>query len=156
MKKIKLTQNKYALVDNEDFEWLNSFKWCIVGYKNYYYAGRDDKGKKVKMHRLIVNPIGKQVVDHINGNTLDNRKKNLRLCFNYENIKNRRLNRNNVSGYKGIIWTPHMNKWKTRISNEGKSIHVGYFDTKKEAAIAYNAAAVVLHKKFAKLNEITN
>lgn len=87
MKKILLNNNNYAIVDDEDFEFLNKFNW----HKSETgYAVRCEKRKTIRMHRLIVNCPDDMLVDHINGNRLDNRKQNLRICTFNENIRNRK------------------------------------------------------------------
>ena len=91
-------------------------------------------------------------VDHINGNPLDNRKSNLRICTNAENQRNRGVNKNNTSGYKGVCWAKQNKKWKARIKHNGKLIHLGYYKDKEEAARAYDKKAKELHGEYAYLN----
>ena len=108
---------------------------------------------KLRLHRAILNPPKKMVVDHINGNGLDNRRENLRVCTVAENTKNQRLPANNKSGYKGV----HKNykgdkRWSVNIMYKGKTRYVGRFDTPEEGARAYDAKAKELYGKFARLN----
>ena len=129
MKKIKLTQNKYVLVDDEDYEWLNQWKWCF----NSHYAARNVyHGKKVSsilMHRLINNtPEGKQT-DHINRNKLDNRRKNLRSVTRSQNMRNK--------GKKGYSWHKRTKKWYAKITLNGKRVSLGYFTKESDARRAY-------------------
>ncbi len=155
MKKIKLTQNQYALVDNEDFEYLNKLKWFVVKRRNNQFgAAKWYKNKFIYMHRYITNCPDNQYVDHINGNPLDNRKCNLRICTNSENLRNRGRQKNNKSGYKGVDFIKKRKKFRARITILNKEIHLGYFLTEIEAAKAYNSAAIKYHKKFANLNKI--
>jgi hypothetical protein len=166
MKKIKLTQDQWALVDDEDYDRLNEHRWCAQKHvTKKFYATRssptDSNGKrnKIHMHRVITNaPKGKQV-DHINGNPLDNRKENLRVCTNSENQMNRGKQGNNKSGYKGIR---HMKDkrminelskpWQAKIQLNRKKIHLGMYKTKEEAARAYDKKAIELFGEFAQLN----
>jgi len=106
-KLIPLTQGKFAIVDAEDYDWLNKHKWCACKVKQTYYAKRKGKGKLVCMHRQITSAPPHLLVDHINRNGLDNRKKNLRLCTRAENSRNRRSLRNKSSRYKAITATAH-------------------------------------------------
>ena len=150
MKKIKLTQNKYALVDDEDFEKLSKYKWHFTGQYAAHRLHRNGGNKKIQwMHRFILNtPIGKDT-DHINGNKLDNRKKNLRICSRTENSRNSKIRSNNTSGFKGVHWHGALKKWRARIKVNGKCIHLGCFDDKKSAHNAYCKASEILFGEFA-------
>jgi len=104
-------------------------------------------GKLVRMHRIIAGANHKdEIVDHINGNTLDNRRSNLRICSNAENGRNRGKNSNNSSGFKGVFLK--RDKWAAQIKHNGKSIHLGTFKTPEEAHLAYQRAANKLHGRF--------
>lgn len=106
------------------------------------------------IHRLIMNASPDEYVDHINGDTTDNRRENLRICSNANNIQNSGVRKNNTSGYKGVWWNERNQCWQAQIRSKGKRIHVGNFKCKHEAAKAWNAAALKYHDEFAKLNEI--
>lgn len=106
------------------------------------------KKRLVAMHVAILGMEG----DHISRNTLDNRRGNLRPCTNAENSKNRNLNRNNKSGFKGVYWHERRQRWMAQICADGKQIDLGRFKTKEEAARAYNEAANRLHGDFASPN----
>jgi hypothetical protein len=95
-------------------------------------------------------------IDHKFGDTLDNRKQSLRLCTNDENRKNSKLNKNNTSGYKGVIWYKPYKKWRAEITIFYISKHLGYFKNKICAACAYNNAASKYFGEFARLNEVNN
>lgn len=156
MKKIPLTQGKFALVDDEDYERLIAMgKWQCVGRGKKVYAVKMFwKKKHIIMHRFIVDaPIGFEV-DHINGDGLNNRRENLRICTVSENGRNLSKRKDNTSGFKGVNWHKQKSKWRARIQLDKKRIDVGYFDCPIEAARAYNAAAIKYHGEFAKLNEI--
>ena len=103
------------------------------------------------MHRAIMEITSKLQTDHINGNGLDNRRKNLRVCTHQENVINSRKQKNNTSGYKGVGWEKRRKKWIARITKSGKNKYLGQFDTAKQAYAAYCEAAKELHKDFARL-----
>ena len=155
-KKIPLTQGKVALVDIEDYEWLNQWKW--QAHKNtkgfFYVAGRNKKQKFQSMHRKIMKAPKGMEVDHINGDGLDNRRNNLRTCSHSQNIMNSKMRIDNTNGYKGIRYHKQNKKWQARIKKNKKDNHLGYFTTPQEAALAYNEAAKKFFGEFAKLNVI--
>ena len=150
MKKIKLSRGKYTIVDDEDFEWLNRWKWS---YNSLGYARMGQNYKTILMHRLIMNTPHGMETDHINGNGLDNRRSNLRICTRSQNKMNTCLSSKNTSGYKGVCWNKNSKKWRAEIEYK-KSICLGYFDNKIDAAKAYNQKAKELFGEFAKLNKI--
>ena len=157
MKEIKLTQDKIALVDDEDFEYLNQFKWYAGKSINTFYACRRLGKTEIRMHREIMktqleNNIGK-LIDHKDGNGLNNQKNNLRTCTISENNKNRHTI-NNSSGYLGVSLSKRRKKWLAQIKNNKKVIYLGYFKDKKDAAKAYNEAAIKYHGEFASPNII--
>lgn len=152
MKEIHLTgiygEGKVAIIDDEDFDMVNSFNWHVVNNYPVKSLGQRPNRKKISMHRFVLGyiPEGK-LVDHINGDTLDNRKVNLRICTNAQNQMNaKKQDINNASSiYKGVI---KHKPWRASIANTT----IGYFDTEIEAAQAYDTKAVELYGDFAKLN----
>lgn len=160
MKEIKLTQGKVALVDDEDYEHLNQWKWhARKDGDQPYYAVRMDyayKPKKmVKMHRAVMNVSEPRlVVDHKNHDTLDNRKQNLRICTVKENTLNRVASKSSTSKFLGVSLNTKARKWVAQIQKKGKNTYLGCFDTQEEAALAYNKAAEVIHGEYANLNVI--
>jgi len=162
MKKIKLTQGKFTLVDDCDYEYLNQWKWYAHRCGNIFYAvrgSRKDECKKpklIRMHRVIVQRMGMefQEVDHIDMNGLNNQRFNLRVATHQENAFNQNKYKNNTSGHKGVDWYKPYQKWRTRIMVNGKNIHLGYFDDIDDAARAYNKAAMQHFGEFARLNII--
>ena len=159
MKEIQLTQGKVALVDDADFEWLNQWKWCCHTWKRKSYAERveiiDGKRFVIKMHRLILglsHGDGK-LVDHEDGDGLNNQRYNVRVCDYNVNNWNRKVRHDAASPYKGVS-VYRKTKWKATINFNGKQYWLGSFDCQKEAAKAYNLAAVKYHGAFAKLNQI--
>ena len=155
MKKIKLTQGKVSLIDDEDFVRVSKYKWCFNF--NGYAERRESKvlgGKIVRMHRFIMSAPKDKMVDHINMKGLDNRKANLRLCTKSENMCNRNKTRVNKSGYKGVSWDSVNNKWTAQIVVGGKNIKLGRYKSAREAGVVYNNAAIIHHGEFANLNKI--
>ena len=154
MKKILLTQGKFALVDDADFEWLNQWKWCLYKCGRWEYAKRrGGDGKIIIMHRLIMGlePGDGQQVDHIDGNRSDNRRCNLRICTNRQNAQNSR-SRGGKSKYKGVSWYKPFRKWRARIVIDSKETCLGYFENELDAATAYDSAALKYFGEFALTN----
>ena len=152
MKEIPLTRNKVALVDDEDYEKLSQHKWHCMKFRNKYYARRcDGHNKKIYMHREIAGfPEGK-IVDHRNGNGLDNQRHNLRNCTQHENGMNKSLTVSESSSpFKGV--TIRNNKFIARITYNGEQIFIGRFEKGIDAAIAYDKRATELFGEFAKTN----
>ncbi len=102
--------------------------------------------------RLITGALPGMIVDHINGDTLDNRRANLRVCTMAQNVRNRKKPRTNTSGYKGVHWMPRHKKWMAKITCAGKHIFLGLFDDPAEAHAAYCAAAKKYHGDFARFD----
>jgi hypothetical protein len=153
MKEIQLTQGQFALVDDIDYKHFNQWKWHAQKKGSTYYAVRTEGSvfkKRFIMHREIVNAPKGMDVDHHNGNGLDNRRANLRICTRAQNLSNR-YNKN-VSGYKGVVWQEHARKYKAQITRNSKVAHLGYFDNPIEAAQAYDRAAKEYFGEFAKTN----
>lgn len=155
MKEIKLTQGRKAVVDNDDFDKLIVFKWC---YLKTGCAGRGSRTnelstrKTVLMHRQILQCPDGLFVDHKNGNRLDNRKSNLRICTKRENAYNVGLVSSNKSGYRGVSFDSRSGRWRARIRTVVAYKSLGYFSTAQGAAEAYNAEAINIHKEFHRSN----
>lgn len=134
-----------VLLDDEDYEKIIKMgKWCVRKAKNrnnlYYFQHRIDKKTRIEMHRFILNcPKGKYV-DHINHNTLDNRKANLRICSNADNLRNGKIRVNNTSGINGVCFDKSRNKWIVHIRVNYKKIYLGRFDDIEEAKKARKKA----------------
>lgn len=155
VKKIPLTQGKFALVDDEDFEWLNQFKWhvqyqpTIDGFyarRNQYigYFNGKQKQKMIFMHRLIMERVighelqRSEFTDHINHDPVDNRRENLRIVSNRQNQQNQKNKKS--SKYPGVYWYKQDKKWRAKIKLNGKSKHLGSFIDERDAAMAYERA----------------
>lgn len=160
MKKIPLTQGKFTIVDDCDYEFLMQWKWYYHKSRSEeqgYVAHRINKTKIIWMHRVILERMGhKDFVksDHINRNKLNNRRCNLRPATSHQSSCNRNKRRDNTSGYIGVTWCKRYKKWYAYINRNRKHIHLGYYDDPKEAAKVYNKAALKYHGKFAVLNEV--
>ena len=155
---IALTQGKFAIVDAADYEWLNQYKWYASrSAEGVYYACRQSGSRSILMHREIMDPPAGHVVDHINRNSVNNRRCNLRVCTQAENVRNCR-GRGTGSRYKGVRPRREQNKWQARIAINGRGESIGCFDSEIEAALAYDLRAIVLFGQFAYLNfpDITN
>lgn len=154
MKRIKLTQNKWAVVDNEDYERVNQYKWCAYFHHGNWYAVRwiNKKPATQRMHNFIMNCPKGLVVDHRNHNGFDNRRCNLRICTTAQNNMNQKLQRNTSSKYKGVSWYKRDKKWMAYIRLNGKRIYLGYYINEIDAAKTYDKKAKELFGKFAYLN----
>lgn len=150
------TKKRYRiLVDDADFEALNAYTWCLDG-KGYARRAepirpQNPKQRIVYMHRQILCLVpgdGKQV-DHINGNPLDNRRANLRVCTQTENKRNRGAQINNNSGFKGVSFHKQRRKWAAQVTADGKQKYLGLFETPQLAHEMYCLAADMLHGEFA-------
>ena len=142
--------DKYVLIDTKDLELIDQCTWYGKTGKWDQYARGTIQGKEYKMHRIILNVTDPKIhVDHINGNTYDNRRSNLRLSNNMMNHANQKIRSDNKTGFKGV--TKRGTKYIARIGKAGKIV-LGYYTTPEEAAHAYDIAAIKLYGEYAKLN----
>ena len=150
MRRIRLSNGMYAKVDDDKYETLKQIRWHAKRHPttgNWYVVG-SHKGKTVSMHRLILEaPMGTHV-DHINGNGRDNRKTNLRLVTAAQNSRNRGKTRKNTTGYKGVSRQKGRRKFRAQIQVHRKAIYLGWYDTRREAALAYDRAVRKYHGQF--------
>lgn len=126
------SKSETILIDSEDYDKVKDYCWSR-GAVGYAVARDSDIDAPSLMHRLIMNPCKDEVVDHMNHNKLDNRKKNLRLCEQRHNARNTVTPSDNTSGHKGVYWNKEKRKWNVKIGYENKSIDYGYFDSIEEA-----------------------
>lgn len=151
MKQIPLTKGMVSVVDDEDFEFLSQWKWCAIhGKRDKWYAGRGSTNSTVLMHRVILNPGYGLEVDHIDGNSLNNRRENIRLVPHSDNCKNRRASSNNTSGFNGVYKHPY--GWVSTIGVNNQSVYLGLFKEKWLAARVFDKAALHFRGKLAVLN----
>jgi hypothetical protein len=151
-----------CVVDDEDYEILKNYRWSLYGTKGGKQQGyartcftprvfsKGDKQVMVPMHRAILwHPEG-SLIDHINGNTLDNRKSNLRVCTAKQNAQNRRKSSHNKSGYKGVCWQRGGSKWRAIIKFDGKGYQLGSSQSARSCGLAYQMFAREIFKEFAR------
>jgi hypothetical protein len=150
MRKIRLSNGMYAKVDDDDYEALKQIRWYSRRHRTTgkWYATSHGKGRSIQMHRLILDAPKEMQVDHINGNGLDNRRSNLRLATSTENARNRDKFKNNTTGYKGVSRQKGRKKFRAQIYANGKAIYLGWYDTAREAALAYDRAVRKYHGEF--------
>lgn len=149
MKKVELTKNKVATVDDCDFKKVSKFNWyCQETLSNRFYARRTTDG--LYLHTFLMGNFKNKVIDHINGNSLDNTRDNLRFCDFVENLHNKKVYKNNKTGLKGIF--RDRNRWRARITVEKRKISIGSYASKNEAALAYDHAAKHYFGNFALTN----
>jgi hypothetical protein len=160
------TKNGYIFqIDQEDYDKIRNYPW--YGYKSTYRLKNGEKkqctkyivahisaNERVNLHKLIMNTPVEIRIDHKNGDGLDNRKSNLRICTQSQNQMNKLKNCNNKSGYKGVSWDKTRNKWRSFIMLAGKNKCLGRFNSPEQAALAYNRAATKHFGEFAKLNKV--
>lgn len=155
MREISLTRGFVALVDDEDYEALARFSWCAVRFSGKtLYALRSvrlnpHRTKNFVMHRELMNPTAGALVDHANGDGLDNRRANLRLATRAQNMQNRRI-QSGSSRFKGVSWDD--GSWRSYISCNGTRMWLGNFADEENAARAYDERARELFGPFAALN----
>lgn len=158
MKEIPLSQGKVSLVDDDDYEWLNQWKWTYktgYAYRNKYSR---NKTEHIYMHSVILKPTNGLMIDHKDRNGLNNQRANLRLCTPSQNCINKKKQCNNKSGFRGVSrYTPE-GKWVAQIAVNGRHTRIGFYSTKEAAAVAYDLAAIKYHGEFAVVNfpEILN
>lgn len=160
MKEIQLTQGKVAIVDDEDFDRMSQYKWCAHVSRIYVYAVSQQRIKqpdgKTKqylkwMHREILNCPSGYFVDHIDHNTLNNQKSNLRVSTRSQNCSNNKA-ASKITGFKGV--KNDAGRFRARIVHGGKTFHLGCFSTPELAAAAYDCASIKMHGEFSRNNKM--
>jgi hypothetical protein len=154
---IPLGRGNYALVDVSDFEALSVYRWGYITTRGRKYATRYERGSKrtkVFMHREILGLTRGDKIqgDHINGDTLDNRRENLRPASHGQNQHNRKLQTNNTTGYKGVWFVKAIGRYRAEVKYKNKKFNAGTFDDPKQAALAYDKKAKELFGEFARTN----
>ena len=169
MIQIPLANGKgFALINDEDFALVEPYIWRLSQHKRInkdgsvglgpkyargYLKGEGRSGRSVLMHRLLAGILDRPdvYVDHIDGDGLNNRRDNLRLCTRSENLANQSSARG-TSQFKGVFWNSKDAKWQAAIRKNGAQYYLGLFDSEIDAALAYDRKARVLFKEFARLN----
>jgi len=153
---IPLTQGQVAIVDDGDYEELAKYKWYAQKIDRRVYAvrkvGPPNARLTLYMHRQILNPRPDQQCDHINGNGIDNRRANLRLCTHTQNCYNMHIDPNHSSRFKGVLWDKERRKWRAEIVVDYKTHYLGRFADEKVAALSYDTAAREYFGEFACVN----
>lgn len=157
MAEIVTAQGKIVLIDDDDLPIVESKRWQAYGGPECYYAVNISRinGKLVStyMHRLIIAPPSGMVIDHMNGNGLDNRRSNLRIATHAQNNQNRKMRAGSEVPFKGVCRTgSKKNPYCVRMRIDGKSAYIGSYPTAEEAALTYDRMAIKLHGEFALLN----
>lgn len=146
---ITTAAGRQILVDTEDVPRLSRYTWCVEGTG---YAMSRSGGNAIKMHRFLLDASKGNFVDHINGNRLDNRKQNLRICKKQQNEFNAKVRADSTTGFRGVSFEKRRHKYRAYITIDQKQQHIGSFDTAEAAARAYNDKALQLFGDFARLN----
>ena len=144
-------RGKKILLDREDLERVLAVGLWHISSKTYYVRHIRLNRKVISLHRFLLNAPETMTVDHISGDTLDNRKVNLRICTKQNNSCNRKLYINNTSGYKGVCYRKDIGKWRASIDFNNKRIRLGYFNTPEEAHTAYCEASKKYHGEFGRI-----
>ena len=151
MKEVRLIQGQIALVDEEDYELVNPFRWHIFNVHRCSYAVTNNG---ILMHRLILGVSKGKMVDHKDNNGLNNQKDNLRECTHSQNGANRNPSKKGTSKYLGVCWAKDRSKWMAQITHKQNRYKLGSFINEIDAAKAYNKKAIELHGEFARPNII--
>ena len=147
MGEISLTQGEVTVVDDADFKKVSSHPW-------YYRNGYAARAGNTFMQNVIYPPPEGMIVDHINGDSLDNRRENLRHVTWMQNTRNRKSHSNTSSKYKGVTRRNDNGRWRAQIGANYKHYNLGTYATEEEAAKAYNEASVKYHGEFGRLNKL--
>lgn len=158
---IKLSNGMKAIIDSEDWDKIKHITWGYgygsakkTGYSQYVGGRPKKSSSQILLHRFVMNTPKGMVTDHINGNKLDNRKSNLRICTPAQNSMNSKKHIIQSSKYKGVSWYKRDKCWRAYVNFGRRQIHLGYFAKEIDAVKAYNKRAKEVHKEFACLNII--
>lgn len=154
VQEIQLTRGKVAIVDDEDFAMVSQFKWnagCTAD--GVWYAKRRIPGNKsMKMHRFILGAQSGELVDHIDGDELNNTRANIRIATPRQNMHNRKSTQGSSTPFKGVFWERKSGRFRVQIKANGECLYLGLFEDVIDAALAYDSAARRIHGEFARLN----
>jgi hypothetical protein len=153
-RRIYLGEGEWTILDQQDYYRLGNFKWFLKGrYALRSFKIGPDKTKMISIHREIMNAPDGLLVDHRNGDGLDNRRSNLRLATHSQNQCNKlKIKTKATSKYVGVNFDKSRGQWAARIRHNNKEIWLGRFDSEIDAARAYDQAAMKYHGEFARLN----
>lgn len=162
MQTIVLTKGKVAVIDDIDYESVSSFRWYARKNErgNWYAATSmriDGKRRQVHMHRFIYGAdlIQKILVDHVNGDGLDNRRENLRAATHQQNtIHSKKRSGCYTSAFKGVHYSRTHNRWVAKLYSKGRLVMKRRFKTEREAALEYNHKVIEIHGNYAVLNKV--
>lgn len=153
-REIPLTKGYVTVINEAHWGLIEPFKWCVSETAHLRYAKATINRSTVYMHRLITGASTGSEVDHINHDGLDNRyPENIRICTRAQNNVNRRSFVDGTSAYKGVSWCKRAKFWRAEITVDGRYRFLGFYDNEKDAAQAWNAAAVAAWGEFALLND---
>jgi hypothetical protein len=162
MLRVPLSQGRWATIDPEDAENVLQYRWYIdrsnrsgreYARSNVYLP--NGKHTTILMHRLIAGfPGTRSVVDHRNGDGLDNTRANLRVCSYSNNLMNQRPRTDGTSRFKGVSWNTKRSKWVVNIQIKGRNTYIGLAECEEEAAVLYNIAAQLFYGEYACLNPV--
>lgn len=160
VKYIPLTQGKFAIVDDEDYDRISELNWFVMNNQRIFYAGGwspmvNGKRTHYLMHRIIMDACKGQQIDHKDGNGLNNQRMNLRFCTISQNLQNQRISKHpsKHSKYKGVTWHKSAKKWQASIRGENhRDYYLGSFVNEEDAAKAYDKKAKELFGEFARCN----
>jgi hypothetical protein len=152
---IILNDGSNVVIDADDMELLGKHSWYAHYIKGSCYAQTSTRGRAVSMSRLIMNePVGMEV-DHVNHDTRDNRKENLRICSHRQNMMNQAKQKGRSSQFKGVSWNKGRKLWKAYIWGDNRQELLGYFVREEDAASVYDKKAQELFWTYAQLNGVT-
>jgi hypothetical protein len=149
--RVFLAKDKSSVIDSESWELVSLFPWWAINSSGRLYAISYQR-PAILMHRLLLDCPDDLFVDHKNGDGLDNRMQNLRICTHAENMRNRKRCSNCSSRFKGVHWDSHEKKWRAKIGLDGRYVRLGRFNSETQAALAYDKAARQFHGEFARVN----
>jgi hypothetical protein len=152
MKLLELTNGGVTLVDDDIYELVKQHNWRRDSAANHVVrtTGPKKNRRLIRLHRFVMKAQSGQIVDHVNGDVLDNRRENLRFADKSTNAMNRGKQINNKSGYKGVSWSHAMKKWHAQMMSGVKKVLSSYHSSKEEAHEAYKEAALIFHREYAK------
>lgn len=163
MKKIRVGPERFTIVDDSDFELVARYSWQSYLHHGNFVVHRprrdfDPQGlglpRKIYLHRFLMNAQKGQIVDHIDGDSLNNQRSNLRFCDYSGNSSNTSSRLGSSSRFLGVSRSRTPNRWVAQYEFNYKNYHIGVYDSEKEAALIYNVAASFAFREFARLNVI--